>query len=370
LADFWRIHSMNSPDANSNNTFNLELFFEVSPDLLCIAGYDGYFKRINPTVSKILGYTNEELFARPINEFVHIDDRDITASYRENLTQNKPLLNFENRYVTKSGETVWLSWTSMPIDSEEVVFAIAKNITHKHKLDEDRNLMLANLTRINNDLKQLTYTTSHDLRTPVSNLLSVFSLLDTAKIENKEVLEFIGILRSATESLKTTLSNYVDVLSQGDVLNVQVEELDLLQYLDIVLRSIRSLIQDSKATINVDFSQAAKVKFNRAYLESVLLNLITNSIKYARPGVPPVITITSKHKGGIDQLIFTDNGLGFDMDKVKNKIFGFNQKFHDHADSKGIGLYLVYNHITSLGGKITFDSRINEGTKFVISFRA
>jgi len=361
---------MNSPDTNSNNAFNLELFFELSPDLLCIAGYDGYFKRINPTVSKILGYTNEELFARPINEFIHIDDRDITASNRENLVQNNPLLNFENRYITKSGEIVWLSWTSMPIDSEKVVFAIAKNITHKHKIDEDRNLMLANLTRINNDLKQLTYTTSHDLRTPVSNLLSVFSLLDTTKIKDKEVLEFIGILRSATESLKTTLSNYVDVLSQGDVLNVHVEELDLKQSLDVVLQSINSLVRDSKAVIKVDFSHVQKVKFNRAYLESVFLNLITNSIKYGKPGVPPVISITSRHKSGVNQLIFTDNGLGFDMDKVKNRIFGFNQKFHDHADSKGIGLYLVYNHITSLGGKITFDSRINEGVKFVISFRA
>ena len=67
------------PNVNSTDIFNLEHFFDLSPDLLCIAGYDGYFKRINPTVSKTLGYTDEELFARPINEFVHIDDQDITA---------------------------------------------------------------------------------------------------------------------------------------------------------------------------------------------------------------------------------------------------------------------------------------------------
>ncbi len=60
-----------APEIKSTDTFNLELFFELSPDLLCVAGYDGYFKKINPTVSKTLGYTDEELFARPIDDFVH-----------------------------------------------------------------------------------------------------------------------------------------------------------------------------------------------------------------------------------------------------------------------------------------------------------
>src|ERR1700761_2387639 len=150
-------------------TFNLELFFELSPDLLCVAGFDGYFKKINPTVSKTLGYTNEELFSRPIDSFVHPDDRQQTHDKRENIKKDNALLNFENRYVTKTGEIVWLAWTSMPIKSDRVVFAIAKNITHKKKLEEERNALLTHLTKINGDLKQLTYSTSHDLRLPVSN---------------------------------------------------------------------------------------------------------------------------------------------------------------------------------------------------------
>src|ERR1700749_22922 len=124
-------------DKTPTNLFNLEHFFELSEDLFCIAGYDGYFKKINSSVSKTLGYSNEELFAKPINSFIHPDDREITERNRENLKKDKPLLYFENRYLTKNGEIVWLSWTSMPIDSEKVVFAIAKNITHKKKIEED-----------------------------------------------------------------------------------------------------------------------------------------------------------------------------------------------------------------------------------------
>ncbi|WP_255486915.1 helix-turn-helix domain-containing protein [Mucilaginibacter sp. SP1R1] len=120
--------------------FDLEYFFELSPDLLCIAGYDGYFKKINPAVSKTLGYTNQELFSKPIDSFVHHEDREITAKKRENIKKDSPLLNFENRYVTKTGDIVWLSWTSIPVKTQQVVFAIAKNITYKKKLEEYRRI--------------------------------------------------------------------------------------------------------------------------------------------------------------------------------------------------------------------------------------
>lgn len=355
---------------NSSSFYKFEHFFELSPDLLCIAGYDGFFKRINSAVSKLLGYTNDELTSKPINEFVYIDDRDITMRNRENIIKNNPLLNFENRYVTKSGEIVWLSWTSMPVDSDKLVYAIAKNITHKKKLEEERNLHLANLTKINKDLRQLTYTTSHDLRSPVNNLLSIFSLLDVSKINDEETLEFIGILKSASESLSQTLNDSVDILIQKDNLNVQIEELSLNEHLNIVLHSISSLIQNLKVTIHVNFSELEKIKFNKAYLESIFLNLLTNSIKYARPDCLPIISIYSKKVNGLNQLVISDNGLGFDMDKVKDKIFGLHQKFHDHSDSKGIGLYLVYNHITALGGHIAVESNINKGAKFTISFKS
>jgi len=119
-----------------NEIFDLECFFHLSPDWLCVAGFDGYFKKINPAVSKTLGYTESELFAKPIDSFVFVDDRSITASKRESIKKNNPLYDFENRYVTKSGEIVWLSWTSMPVQSQQLVFAIARNITDKKKLEE------------------------------------------------------------------------------------------------------------------------------------------------------------------------------------------------------------------------------------------
>ena len=351
------------------DNFKYKLFFDLSPDLLCIAGYDGYFKKINGAVSKLFGYSEEELYARPINDFVYKDDQDITSKVRSELTKKRPLFNFENRYLTKQGEIVWLSWTSHPVDNDQLIFAIAKDITYKKKLEEERNSRLANLIKVNHDLKHITYITAHDLRSPVNNLLSVFDLLDISKIQDQDTLELIEILKLSGEKLKHALNHYVDALSEKDKSHSKTDEISLNESLSEVLQSISSLIQLSKATIHINFSELEKIKFNRVYLNSLFLNLITNSIKYAQPDCSPVITIHSKIVDGRKQLIIVDNGLGFNMEKVKGKIFNLHQKFHNNADSKGIGLYLVHNHITSMGGDIKLESKVNEGTKFTITFR-
>ena len=361
--------TMKNFSLDSYSQYKFEHFFELSPDLLCIAGFDGYLKRINPAVSRLLGYTDEELTSRPIASFVHPDDKLITIKSRENLTESNPLINFENRYITKDGRIVWLSWTSMPVAKDKLIYAIAKNITSKKRLEEERNEHLANLTKSHQDLKQLSYTTSHDLRSPINNLLSLVSLLDDTRIDDPEIIQYLTFLKSSAENLSEILNHSVDILTQKDQLNIQIEELNLNQHLKSVLGSIQSLLQASNVSIEADFSELETIKFNKSYLESILLNLITNSIKYARSGIPPVITIYSKRCNGISQLIISDNGMGFDMENVKEKVFGLHQRFHDHPDSKGIGLYLVYNHITSLGGSISLESKINQGAKFIISFK-
>lgn len=353
---------------NSQHTFKLDLFFELSPDILCIAGYDGFFKKVNPAFIDLLAYPVVELFAKPINEFVHSLDREITAANRKNIIEGIPLLNFENRYVSKNGEIFWLSWTSMPDKEEQLVYAIAKDITAKKKQELERNNLIKKLTISNRDLKQINYTTAHDLRTPVNNLLAVFSLLDNSKIEDQEILEFLEVLKLSVEELKTTLNNYVDALNQEDSKQVQLEELDLQDNLKEVLASIQPLMESSKAKIKTDFSELQTVFFNQAYLKSLFLNLMTNSIKYAKPGKHPEMYVYSRKNREMDELVFEDRGQGFDMDTVKDKVFGFKQKFHTHLDSKGIGLYLLYNQVTSLGGHIVLESKIGEGAKFIISF--
>lgn len=120
----------------SPKVFDLEYFFQIAPDLLCIAGFDGYFKKINPAVSKTLEYTEDELYSSPITNFIHADDQELTNQKRAELIKGKSLLNFENRYVAKGGSIIWLSWTSVPILRDDLIFGIAKNITYRKQVEE------------------------------------------------------------------------------------------------------------------------------------------------------------------------------------------------------------------------------------------
>ncbi len=351
--------------------FHFECFFELSLDLLCIAGYDGYFKKVNPAVCSVLEYNYDELYSRPINSFIHPDDREITSQQRKELLNEKYLSNFENRYIKKNGEYVWLSWTSIPSPPNQVIYAIAKNISHIKKTELNRNLQLAKLSNTNHQLKQLSYTTSHDLRSPVNNMLSLFQLLDLSKITDTETLKTLEILQYNAEYLNKVLNKSVDGLLESDFIHPQSELLNIKQVLQHELDAIKSLIHISGTKILCDFSAFEEVYFDRSYLESIFLNLISNSIKYARPGIPAEISIHTQYADSMQQLVFSDNGLGMDLEKYKHRLFGLNQKFHEHInDSKGVGLYLVNNYINAMGGQIEVKSTPNKGTSFCISFKA
>src|SRR6476660_1540746 len=114
---------------------DLFLLFEMTPDLVCIVSKEGYFKKINTAVCQKLQYPEAELMARPVSDFIHPDDKALTAEARAGLLKSQPLLNFQNRYVTRNGDTVWLEWTSIYLPDHETVFAIAKDITPR-KLSE------------------------------------------------------------------------------------------------------------------------------------------------------------------------------------------------------------------------------------------
>ncbi|UJP64492.1 PAS domain S-box protein [Mongoliitalea daihaiensis] len=114
----------------------LKEIFEASPDILCITGYDGYFKKINPSATRLLGYTEQELLSRPFIEFTHPEDQNKTSTELSTIVDGKETMYFENRYITKSGQIIWLSWTSRANPIEQTIYAVAKNITKQKKLQQ------------------------------------------------------------------------------------------------------------------------------------------------------------------------------------------------------------------------------------------
>ena len=142
------------------------------------------------------------------------------------------------------------------------------------------------------------------------------------------------------------------------------------EVLEKVMFQLQFKMDEISPLLHIDFSKADTVMFNRTYLESVLLNLFSNALKYRSPNRLLSIRISTEISASGLVLYFNDNGLGLDLERLKGRMFGLYQRFHNHPDSKGMGLYLVKSQLEALGAKIEVESTVDIGTTFKITFKS
>ena len=328
---------------------------------------------VNKAFTQMTGYTSEEITGKTLGILNGpLTDRDERNKIREAINQKQPgkmrVINYK-----KNGETFWASVSVFPlknIDGETTHWvSIQRDITKRIIADAEREQLLNELMQNNKELKQFSYITTHNLRAPLTNLQSIAKIIKTDKIDDQRTIALIEGFKKSTNHLSETLDDLIEILIIKENQHLPMKEVGFDEVLQNVKASIANSILETKTEIESDFSLIPSVHFNGAYMESIFLNLITNAIRYAHPDRHPIIQIISTvDKEGKTKLIFSDNGLGMDFERVKDRIFGLYQRFHNIANSKGIGLYLVHSQITSLGGNIEVASAVNIGTTFTITF--
>ncbi len=226
------------------------------------------------------------------------------------------------------------------------------------------------MTQNNKDLKQFSYITSHNLRAPISNLLGLLQLVDRKKITDPLLLEILNGFKTSTELLNDTINDLAKVLVIKNNAPMPQEKIVLQDMLDKVLGQIKNLIDEHQPAIGTGFAEVQSIPFSSTYMESIFLNLLTNAIKYKSPDRKLKIDIDAYYESE-DKIIFvfTDNGIGLDVERYKDRLFGLYQRFHNHPDSRGLGLYLVRSQLESLGGSINIKSKVGEGTSFILTFK-
>lgn len=333
-----------------SHNFELFTFFELTPDLVCIAGKDGFFKKINPAVVHKLGYTEEELYARPIESFIHPDDRLMTANNRERLLSGKPLLNFVNRYVSKKGQVIWLEWTSIYVSEKEVVFAIAKDVTERKILEEraDRkykkfkSLATHFKNSIEKDRKHLAYELHEELAQLVAAVKMDIDLLahstDNLAVTQKATLEHAvavsGLLIKSIQRISFSISPQ---MLEDFGLNATIEWLcKEFTILNGIHCSFVGSYDESALTHEI------KTDFFRICQEALL-----NVADYAEAAnVTVSITEAEDHI----TLSVIDDGKGFNIDEVEVK----------H------GLINMKERAASINGQLSIQSKPGKGTTILV----
>jgi signal transduction histidine kinase len=193
-------------------------------------------------------------------------------------------------------------------------------------------------------------------------MVDLFDQTETVD-DRKEIFSHI---KSISGSLNTTIEHLSEIVKIQAEIGKERKTLTFEDSLKSVLSVLQSNIKASGARVDYDFSEINEVFYIPAYLESIFQNMITNSIKYRHPDRTPVIKIRSAKIRHHIYLYFEDNGLGIDLEKYGDSVFGMYKTFHHNPDAKGIGLFMTRNQIEALGGTIDIDSTVNEGTKFTV----
>ncbi|MEI7508242.1 MAG: PAS domain-containing protein [Flavobacterium sp.] len=328
---------------------------------------------VNPAFSKMTGYQDKEVIGSSLSSFMNgVLIRNELIKLKEAL-KKKEEFSFESINTRKNGEEYWVNFIIIPITDKENQhshwISIQRDISVEKEREKERESLISELTQNNKDLKQFSYITSHNLRAPLSNLTGLLNLIEDVPIENEELKEIINGFSKSTNQLNETINDLVNVIIIKDSPSIQKEDIIIKDVFENVFSQLSFLISIKKPIIKIDFHDSEIINLNKSYIESILLNLMTNSLRYFDPKKQLKITISSKKTDLETIILFTDNGIGIDLDRNKDKIFGLYQRFHDYPDSKGLGLYLVKSQVESMGGKISVESQVGIGTTFTITFK-
>jgi len=236
----------------------------------------------------------------------------------------------------------------------------------KEKEKELRNII--NIASVQNKkLLNFAHIVSHNLRSHSANFSMLLNFLEIEKDENEKT-KIVEMMKKASNSLLETLDNLNEVVSINTNTNIEIKEVSLNDKLTDANQNLSSFLSNNNAIIENNIPVNFKVRSVPAYLDSILTNFITNAVKYKHPDRQAVVKLSAENDGEYSVLTITDNGLGIDLEKYGEKLFGMYKTFHEHKDSRGIGLYLTKNQIDAMNGKIEVKSEVGKGTEFKIFF--
>ena len=340
-------------------------------DIISIIDEEGVVKYSSPTVINILGNNPLSDIGKNVFDFVHKDDRGWTrATFDKMLTDGTRNMYFgPYRFPNAKKEYRWLETVVTNLTDDPAIKGIvinSRDVTETKRLNEEQKSLTEELVKNNLDLQQFSFITSHNLRAPVANLMSLLSLYDKVNVEEPFNKILIEKFEESTLQLNSTLNDLLEVLVLKSNTNIQIEPLSLTAIAKQVKMNIENLLIEQEGALDLNFTEIDEIHFNRLHLESVFLNLISNAIKYRSKERKLFIKITSKQEGKYVVIEFKDNGMGIDLERYKDRIFGMYQRFHAGKEGKGLGLYMIKAQVLAMGGKIEVESELGKGSIFKI----
>jgi two-component system sensor histidine kinase/response regulator len=368
----------------------LDRFFSLSLDMLCICGFDGRFKRVNPAWEKALGFTEQELLASPYLDFIHPADREATIAEASKLATGVDTISFENRYRTRDGGYIWLLWTAWPSTELGLIYAAAKDISGRKRAEEAQVENAARLAQLVKELEvakgraeeatraksEFLANMSHEIRTPMNAIIGMTGLALDTKLRPKQ-REYLTAVKQSADSLLSLIEDILDFSKiEARRLDLEHKEFNLRDLLEDTLRilALRAESKDLELACHIPPEVPEVVAGDPSRLRQIIMNLAGNAIKFTKDGEVIVDVRVASALDGAVEMHFTvsDTGIGVPPEKQQHVFEAFAQ-----ADSSitreyggtGLGLAICSQLVSLMGGRIWLESEVAQGSRFHFTAR-
>jgi PAS domain S-box-containing protein len=337
-------------------------------DNLCILSFNLLAQKYSEEINNISLITG-----------THISNYFSTERWQEVLTMLEKAnagesVSYELNFINPTGIEKWheIKWVKVTnADNKSYGYFLSnKDITDVKVIALEREKITKDLLQHNNDLEQFTYIVSHNLRAPVANILGLADILKEQDddLDNSSKKEVVDRVYTSIKNIDTIIKDLNQILQARKPIDGKKEKIDFESLVIAVKTSLRNSITSENVDIHCDFAAVDSMFTTRSYLYSIFYNLTSNSIKYRKTDIAPVIDISSRIIDDKIELRFKDNGKGIDLDKNAENLFGLYKRFDTSVEGKGMGLFMVKTQVAALGGTIQIESKLGEGAEFILQF--
>ncbi len=332
----------------------------------------GVFIEVNQGLADVSGYSVEELIGMQSLQLVAPEFRPIVIEKIKSGDESP----YDVEAIHKNGSKRYLEihGKNIPYKNKTVRVTEFRDVTDRKIAEEkvlEQNERLSSiaqsLTKKNEQLEEFTQIVSHNLRSPVGNIMSLLAILSNSN-DTEERSQVIKLLERSSNYLLTTLNELNDILKVKQDVHLEKQNLKFEDVFEKVKQMMTVRINETSVQLRCDFEMAPEINYPNIYLESIFLNLLSNALKYRNPNRNLEVCFRTYYKGKQLFMEVSDNGLGIDLNRYRHQVFKLRKTFHENVESRGVGLFLIKTQIETMGGEISINSEENVGTTFVINF--
>lgn len=314
------------------------------------------------------GYDPE--FEKAVGFYVESDRPELLRMFNESIETHKPYSG-EFRIKKMTGEIIWVKVIGIPEYTDGIctrIYGTFQDIDDRKKAEIRADELIKFTQHQNERLRNFAHIVTHNLRSHVSGFKGVLSLMEE-NMPAKERQALMGLMDEGVVNFQQTLDDLKEVVQINLNSELPKEVLNINKVIEQTFTSLSVLAQEENVKLINEADQNVALNVVPAYFKSIVLNFTTNAIKYKSDKRDAYFKITTSEINGLCKIVFEDNGIGIDLDRHREKLFGIYKTFHRHKDSRGVGLFITKNQIETMGGNIEVESTVDVGTKFIVEFK-